>query len=177
MLPRVPPLVFALLVCSWRSRMKNDPSEEQNGTKRWIVKLSYRLKPELLKGSKGWMKAKVGECMLYIKSRGVKSKEGRGKHPKNCHGLESDIPPFIKHLVLSSKPSLHMVLFGPASLSLPHRFPPSHHPSWLLLLLPYFDSRSHPFPSTLCLLSSIYHPFFFSFLPLWLPAFQPARRS
>lgn len=37
--------------------MKNGPSEELDGTKGWIVKLSYRHKPVLLKGSKGRTKS------------------------------------------------------------------------------------------------------------------------
>lgn len=79
--------------------------------------------------------------MLYFMKWG-----GGRKHPKTCHGF----PPFIKHLVLSSTASLHMVSFGSASLSLPHRFSDipssSHHPSWLAFLLPYFHSLPHPFP-------------------------------
>lgn len=139
----------------------------------------------LLKGFKGWTIAEVGECGLYIRKSGSERQETQHTGRKTFKILtwlkkKFDIPPFIKHLVPSSKSSLHVVLFWPVSLSLPRPlldsplifFPfSSHHPSWLLPSPPLF----HRPP--LSVLSSIYHSSLFPSFPIRLPAFHPARRS
>lgn len=156
-----------------------------SSTECWVVKLSYGHKVRSWKGLKVERKQR-SESGLYIRKSGSERQETQHTGRKTFKILtwlkkKFDIPPFIKHLVPSSKSSLHVVLFWPVSLLLPRPlldsplifFPfSSHHPSWLLPSPPLF----HP-PSLLSVLSSIYHSSLFPSFPIRLPAFHPARRS
>lgn len=64
--------------------MRNGPSEELDGTRGWIVKLSYRYEPVLLKGSKGGRTAEVVECtVVYQESGSERQKTERRQQEKN----------------------------------------------------------------------------------------------